>query len=124
MVRIDVLGTMRAFLAAALLLSAAPVAAFGDDRDDAVAQVEFGIAVAQAGLWQEAEYRWKRATDIDPSYAAAWNNLGIAYEQRGQFDEALDAYERALDLEPDNINIQQNYDLFREIHDRILEDDR
>ena len=115
---------MRAFLAAALLLSAAPVAAFGDDRDDAVAQVEFGIAVAQAGLWQEAEYRWKRATDIDPSYAAAWNNLGIAYEQRGQFDEALDAYERALDLEPDNINIQQNYDLFREIHDRILEDDR
>ncbi len=124
MVRIDVLGTMRAFLAAALLLSAAPVTAFGDDRDDAVAQVEFGIAVAQAGLWQEAEYRWKRATDIDPSYAAAWNNLGIAYEQKGQFDEALDAYERALDLEPDNINIQQNYDLFREIHDRILEDDR
>lgn len=122
--RIDVLGTMRAFLAAALLLSAAPVTAFGDDRDDAVAQVEFGIAVAQAGLWQEAEYRWKRATDIDPSYAAAWNNLGIAYEQKGQFDEALDAYERALDLEPDNINIQQNYDLFREIHDRILEDDR
>lgn len=124
MVRIDVLGTMRAFLAAALLLSVAPVTAFGDDRDDAVAQVEFGIAVAQAGLWQEAEYRWKRATDIDPSYAAAWNNLGIAYEQKGQFDEALDAYERALDLEPDNINIQQNYDLFREIHDRILEDDR
>lgn len=122
--RIDVLGTMRAFLAAALLLSVAPVTAFGDDRDDAVAQVEFGIAVAQAGLWQEAEYRWKRATDIDPSYAAAWNNLGIAYEQKGQFDEALDAYERALDLEPDNINIQQNYDLFREIHDRILEDDR
>ena len=124
MVRIDALGTMRAFLTIALLLALTPVAAVADERDDAVAQVEFGIAVAQAGLWEEAAYRWKRATDIDPGYAAAWNNLGIAYEQKGEFDEALDAYERALDLEPNNINIQQNYDLFREIHDRILEGDR
>ncbi len=114
---------MRAFLTCALLLVLASVA-LADEREDAAAQVEFGIAVAQAGLWQEAEYRWKRATDIDPTYAAAWNNLGIAYEQKGMFDEALDAYETALDLEPDNINIQQNYDLFREIHDRILEGDR
>ncbi|MYD70939.1 MAG: tetratricopeptide repeat protein [Acidobacteria bacterium] len=123
LVRIDALGTMKAFLTLALLLALTP-AAIADERDDATAQVEFGIAVARAGLWEEAEYRWKRATDIDPSYAAAWNNLGIAYEQKGEFDEALDAYERALDLEPDNINIQQNYDLFREIHDRILEGDR
>lgn len=121
--RTDVPGAMRAFLTCALLLVLASVA-LADEREDAAAQVEFGIAVAQAGLWQEAEYRWKRATDIDPTYAAAWNNLGIAYEQKGMFDEALDAYETALDLEPDNINIQQNYDLFREIHDRILEGDR
>ena len=121
--RTDVPGAMRAFLTCALLLVLASVA-LADEREDAAAQVEFGIAVAQAGLWQEAEYRWKRATDIDPTYAAAWNNLGIAYEQKGMFDEALDAYETALDLEPDNINIQQNYDLFREFHDRILEGDR
>ncbi len=118
------LGTMRAFLTVALLLALVPASAFADERDDAAAQVGFGIAVAQAGLWEEAEYRWKRATEIDPDYAAAWNNLGIAYEQKGLFDDALDAYERALDLEPDNLNIQQNYDLFREIHDRILEGDR
>ena len=101
-----------------------PVAAEADEREDAVAQVEFGIAVARVGLWNEAEYRWKRATEIDPTYAAAWNNLGIAYEQNGRFEEALDAYETALDLEPNNVNIQQNYDLFREIHDRILEADQ
>lgn len=102
----------------------APVAAEADERDDAAAQVEFGIAVARVGLWAEAEYRWKRATEIDPTYAAAWNNLGIAYEQNGRFEEALDAYETALDLEPNNLNIQQNYDLFREIHDRILQADQ
>ena len=111
-------------LVAALLIAVTPCTAAADSRDDAVAQVEFGISVARAGLWDEAAYRWERAVEIDPTYAAAWNNLGIAYEQRGMFEEALEAYETALDLEPDNLNIQQNYDLFREIHDRVLQGDR
>ena len=95
-----------------------------DTMSAAKAQVEFGIAVAQKGLWREAVYRWERAVDLDPSYAAAWNNLGIAYEHAGQFDKARDAYERALDLEPSNMLIQQNYDLFREINDRVNPSDR
>lgn len=100
----------------------APAAA--DRESDARAQVEFGIAVAQEGLWREAIYRWERAVDLDPGYAAAWNNLGIGYEHVGRFDAARDAYERALDLEPDNVMIQQNYDLFREINDRVNPSDR
>ena len=113
-------------LAVAGLLWLAPLASGvdADVRDDARAHVEFGISVARAELWQEAIYRWKRASEIDPSYAAAWNNLGIAYERGGLFDEALEAYETALDLEPDNLMIQQNYDLFREIYDRLDEDAR
>ena len=106
------------------LVAALATVARADERDDARAQVEFGIAVAQKGLWQEAAYRWERAARIDPTYAAAWNNLGIAYEHDGLFDEALEAYEKALDLEPDNVNILQNYDLFREIHDRLSQDAR
>ena len=102
--------------------AATPVAV--DGEADARAQVEFGIAVAQQGLWREAIYRWERAVDLDPGYAAAWNNLGIGYEHVGQFDEARDAYERALDLEPNNVMIQQNYDLFREINDRVNPSDR
>jgi Flp pilus assembly protein TadD len=80
--------------------------------------VEFGITVAQKGLWQEAVFRWERATEIDPTYAAAFNNLGIAFEQLGKFDRAGKAYEKALELEPQNLSIQQNYDLFKEINDR------
>ena len=49
---------------------------------------------------------------------------GIAYEHEGLFDKARGAYERALDLDPDNVMIQQNYDLFREINDRISESGR
>ena len=117
-------GRLVTVLVAALFVAATPCSAVADSREDATAQVEFGISVARAGLWDEATYRWQRAVEIDPTYAAAWNNLGIAYEQKGLFDDALEAYENALDLEPDNLNIQQNYDLFREIHDRVLEGDR
>ena len=63
-------------------------------------------------------YRWEKAVEIDPTYAAAWNNLGIAYEQQGKFDEARKAYEKALELDPKNLLIRQNYDLFKEINDR------
>ena len=102
-----------------VLTSGVLIEAAADERSNAQAQVDFGIAVVQRGLWLEAIYRWERASKIDPSYAAAWNNLGIAYENQGSFDKARDAYEMALDLEPDNLNIQQNYDLFREINDRL-----
>ena len=105
-------------LALALVLSTSAMALAQDAREQAKSQVEFGIKVAQKGLWQEAVFRWERATEIDPTYAAAFNNLGIAYEQLGKFEQAGKAYEKALDLEPQNLSIQQNYDLFKEINDR------
>jgi Flp pilus assembly protein TadD len=111
--------TRSLIVALAFVLGATGVASADDNpRKQARAQVEFGIAVAQRGLWQEAVFRWQRATEIDPTYAAAFNNLGIAYEQLGKFDEAGEAYEKALELEPQNLSIQQNYDLFKEINDR------
>ena len=113
----------RALLAVlALLLAAAPLRA--DVRSDAKKQVDFGIAVAQRGLWREAIYRWERATQIDPTYAAAHNNLAIAYEHEGELVKARAAYEKALELEPDNTLIKQNYELFKEINDRTTRSDQ
>ena len=109
--------TLLALGVLAFLFASAPAYA-GKPRNDAKAQVEFGISVAQRGLWREAIFRWKRAVEIDPAYAAAWNNLAIAYEHEGQFESARDAYERALKLEPANNFIHQNYDFFKEINDR------
>lgn len=106
-----------------LVLFAFSVIVIADERDSARAQVEFGIEVAEKGLWREAIYRWERAVSIDKTYAEAWNNLGIAYELKGRFNESRDAYEKAMDLDPGNFMIQQNYDLFREINDRINEID-
>ena len=96
--------------------TAAPMAA--DARGDAKKQVEFGVNVAQRGLWREAIYRWEKATELDPTYVAAFNDLAIAYEHEGQLDKARKAYEKALELEPNNTQVRQNYELFKEINDR------
>jgi Flp pilus assembly protein TadD len=111
----------RRLIAIATLVIVVPVATAAVDdnaRSRAKEQVEFGIKVAQSGLWKEAAYRWQKAVELDPTYAAAWNNLGIAYEQQGDFENAGKAYEKAVALDPDNLMIRQNYDLFKEINDR------
>ena len=113
-------------LPAALLLCLCVVSvpAWADARDDAKQQVEFGILVARRGLWREAIYRWERATQLDPTYAQAFNNLAVAYEHEGDLEKARDAYEKAIALEPENLLIEQNYDLFKEINDRAQKDGR
>ncbi len=104
-------------VSAALVVFSSPAIA-RDARSQAKEQVDFGIKVAQNGLWKEAAYRWEKAVEIDPAYAEAWNNLAIAYEQQGLFDRAQKAYEKAVQLDPNNAMIRQNYDLFKEINDR------
>ena len=109
-------------LALFMAVASAP-AAWAEQRDEAKKQVEFGIQVAQRGLWKEAIYRWERATQLDPTYAAAFNNLAVAYEHEGQLQKAREAYEKALAIDPDNALVRQNYDLFKEINDRAVSKD-
>jgi len=111
-----------AIVASAAVLAAVPASA--DAKKDAKAQVEFGINVAQRGLWREAIYRWEKATQIDPTYAAAYNDLAIGYEHEGQLDKARKAYEKALELDPNNSQVRQNYELFKEINDRTAQKDK
>jgi Flp pilus assembly protein TadD len=108
----------RAVVFSAALAAFASPGLAADARSQAKEQVDFGIKVAQSGLWKEAAYRWQRAVEIDPTYAAAWNNLAIAYEQQGNFEQADKAYQKAVQLEPNNQMIRQNYDLFKEINER------
>ena len=105
--------------ALALVLAVAFTAPLlADRRSEAKAQVDFGIELAQKELWKEAEFHWEKAVELDPKYAAAWNNLAIAYEQQGKFEEAKKAYEKAFGLDSKNTFIRQNSDMFLEIYER------
>jgi Flp pilus assembly protein TadD len=81
-------------------------------------QIDFGLKVAQKGLWQEARFRFERAVALEPGNAAALNDLAVSLEQMGEFAEARKAYEKALEIKPGDVYIQQNYDLFREADDK------
>ena len=109
---------VRAVIGGLLLVVAVSSPLSADEREDAKAQVKFGIRVAQLGLWREALAHWERAVKLDPTYAPAYNNLAIGYEHEGEFDKARQAYEQAVKLAPHNLQIQQNYELFKEINDR------
>jgi Tfp pilus assembly protein PilF len=110
-------------VAGAVLFAASPVLA-ADARQQAKSQVDFGVNVALRGLWREAIYRWEKAVEIDPTYAAAFNDLAVAYEHEGQLDKARKAYEKAIEIEPNNSQIRQNYELFKEINDRATQKDK
>lgn len=70
---------------------------------------QFAIKSAQAGLWNEAIFRWKQVVNIDPDNAAAHNNLGVGYEAMGKITEAVSAYQRATKLEPNSKYYRINY---------------
>jgi len=116
-------GCQKLLAAALVLVAILATPAWAGDRKAAQTQVDFGIKVAQQGLWREAVYRWERAVELDPTYAAAYNNLAIAYEAQGSFAKAKAAYEKAVELEPKNTFIRQNFDLFKEINDRASSPD-
>ena len=86
--------TMARLVLLVLMMAAASASPAFAQRKQAKEQVEFGIQVAQRGLWKEAIYRWERATQLDPTYVAAFNNLAVAYEQDGQLQKAREAYEK------------------------------
>jgi protein O-mannosyl-transferase len=43
----------------------------------------------------------RRALDLRPGYAEAWNNIGAAYNKLGRYEEAATACEQALRYKPD-----------------------
>ena len=47
-----------------------------------------------------AEYR--RAIEIDPGLAIAWNGLSMALAKQGQMDAAVEAAEKLVEIEPDD----------------------
>jgi Tfp pilus assembly protein PilF len=116
----DIGSIMRKVLSSAVLVLAlgVPPALAANPRSEAKAQVKFGIEVAQKGLWKAARFHWEKAVEIDPTYAAAFNNLAVAYEHEGLFEKARKAYDVAVSLDPKSASIRQNYEFFKEINDR------
>jgi Flp pilus assembly protein TadD len=56
----------------------------------------------------------RRALDLRPGYAEAWNNIGAAYNKLGRYQEAAAACEQALRYKPDFELARNNLQYARE----------
>lgn len=48
----------------------------------------------------EAIQAYRRALDLDPALAIAWNGLSMALRKKGDLDAAIEAAKRLVELEP------------------------
>ena len=108
-----------AALLAAPLVAAALACGSGDAALSAPgpqSQMEFGVKMAQRGLWSEALFRFEQAQRQAPGDPRVLNNLAVAYEATGQFDKALASYQQALQAAPTNRELRRNYARFVEFY--------
>ncbi len=75
----------------------APATALAQDTDKAYDECERGVRAADAGRWQEAEFRWMKSIAIDPSIACGHNNLAVLFERNGDYEDADESYRSALE---------------------------
>ena len=52
-------------------------------------------------MYQKSLDSFKRAIELDPNYASAYNGLGAAYSQGGNVEGAIFCWEKAVELKPD-----------------------
>ena len=49
----------------------------------------------------KASADFRKAVELDPDYASAWNGLGVSSTQSGDIDGAIAAWKKAVELKPD-----------------------
>jgi Flp pilus assembly protein TadD len=67
--------------------------------DRAQTHMTLGRVAAAQGRHSDALGEYRRAIEISPNYAKAYNSMGLALEQLGRDDEALDSYMRAARID-------------------------
>jgi tetratricopeptide (TPR) repeat protein len=75
------------------------------NRERAIAHTNWGNALQKGGDSENAVRQYKRALEIDPTYALALYNWGNALETVRDYEGAIDKYKRAAAIAPGNAAI-------------------
>jgi tetratricopeptide (TPR) repeat protein len=60
--------------------------------------------LADLGHAEAAAERYRQVIELDPQYAAAWNNLGLSLAETGNGDEAIEACRRAVAIDGQSVD--------------------
>jgi tetratricopeptide (TPR) repeat protein len=94
--------------------------------DNVLAQLAYddGMEYINSGDLENAISKFKKAVEIDPKFAFAWDNLGISYRKNQEYDKAIAAYMKSLEIYPEGrlplLNIAIAYNLNKQYEDAIV----
>jgi TolB-like protein/DNA-binding winged helix-turn-helix (wHTH) protein len=80
--------------------------------DPSLAEAETSLATAKFNYdwdWAGAAEGFKRAIQLDPSYATAYQRYSLYSIAMGRFDDSLEQIKRARDLDPLSISINSSF---------------
>ena len=61
---------------------------------------EEGYNHIEAGRYKYAVECYRKAIEIDPKYANAYNDMGVALDDLGRKEEAVASYKKAIEIDP------------------------
>ena len=79
-------------------------------------EMRAGVKAAAREYWQEAHFRFQRASELDPTSIKIQNNLAVSLESLGRYEEALEVYKLAVEKAPSNAVLKRNYARFAEFY--------
>ena len=82
-----------------------------------------GLEYLEENEFDNAILKFKKAIEIDPNFAFAWDNLGVSFRKTSQYEAAIKAYKKSLEINPNGrlplINIAVTYNLNKEYEKAI-----
>lgn len=78
------------------------------DNPEAMKYYEEGYDYSQKQKFDKAIVSYRKAVELDPKFAFAWDNLGLSYRKTGNYDEALKCYKKSIEIDPYGIMPLQN----------------
>lgn len=82
-------------------------------------EMRAGVKAAAREYWQEAHFRFQRASALEPDNVKVLNNLAVSLEALGRYEEALEVYKRAIEKAPSNAALKRNYARFAEFYSSL-----
>jgi tetratricopeptide (TPR) repeat protein len=96
------LNTGKYLALAALVLVCLSAAAAADYDEQASEAFALGLAQARSNDFRAALRSFRKATQYDAGFAAAYLNIGSCHERLNEFEKARPFYEKAIKLDKDN----------------------
>ena len=92
-----------------------------DSSITAESSYQSGNRYRDHGNTKEAIEWYKKAVEMNPNYAEAYNNMGNMYKDRGEPSQAIACYKKTLEINPNYAPAYNNLGLVMEAQERIDE---